>query len=379
MASSVGRPSIQVNVEEVEDMKKTGMTMTEITQIMGISRSTLYRKLEDSSLIGYTDISDSELDDLAIRYKSTHPHDGERMLIGYLRSQNVHVQRWRIRQSILRVDPEGVRERSVKLIQRRSYHVKGPNHVWHMDGNHKLIRWKFVIHGAVDGYSRLVTFLTCSTNNKASTVLDSFVTVVHKHGVPLKIRTDLGGENVDAWEYMINYHGNESCVITGSSVHNERIERLWRDVSRSVIIPFKEMFINLEDDGILDVQNETDLFCLHEVFCSRINVSLNQFISSWNSHPLTSENNRTPLQLFSLDNSESDSSDSDSDSSRHLPTSEPAVEVATLSFIPCVFLHSQVKVLSALPSRNQGRDIFERVARLVGTHVANGCSDCFFL
>jgi len=92
-------------------------------------------------------------------------------------------------------------------------------------------------------------------------VLDSFVTAVHMHGVPLKIQTDLGGENVDAWQCTINYHGNEGCVMTGSSVHNERVERLWRDVSCSVIIPFKEMFINLEDDGILDVQNETDLFC----------------------------------------------------------------------------------------------------------------------
>ena len=73
------------------------------------------------------------------------------------------------------------------------------------------------------------------------------------HGIPKKIRTDLGGENVGAREYMINHHSNESCVITGSSVHNERIERLWRDISRSVIIPFKQMFINLEDDGILDV------------------------------------------------------------------------------------------------------------------------------
>jgi len=58
-------------------------------------------------------------------------------------------------------------------------------------------------------------------------VIDSFVTAVHMHGVPLKIWIDLGGE----MEYMINYHGNESCVITRSSVHNERIEQLWLTLS----------------------------------------------------------------------------------------------------------------------------------------------------
>ena len=45
--------------------------------------------------------------------------------------------------------------------------------------------------------------------------------------IPKKLRTDIGRENVNVWDYMIDYHsGNESCIIIGSSVHNERIERL---------------------------------------------------------------------------------------------------------------------------------------------------------
>ena len=112
------------------------------------------------------------------------------------------------------------------------------------------------------------------------------------YGVPKRLRTDMVGENIDAWEYMIGHHGgNDNYVILGSSVHNVRIERMWRDVSRSVITPFKERFTSLKDQEILDVDNEIDLFCLHEVFAHRINASLNDFVSSWNSHPLTSENN----------------------------------------------------------------------------------------
>lgn len=120
-----------------------------------------------------------------------------------------------------------------------------------------------MIHGAVNGYSRLLTFLKCSTNNRASTVLKSFVTATQKYGIPKRIRTDMGGENVDAWEYMISHHGgNDNCVILGSSVHNERRERMWHDVSRSVIIPFKERLASSEDHEILDIDNEIDLFCL---------------------------------------------------------------------------------------------------------------------
>lgn len=381
-ASNVGRPSLHIDLEKVEDMRNIGMSMKKISETLGISRSTLYRTLEDSDLIGFTEISDHDLDELVIRYKQNHPHDGERMLIGYLRSQNVHLPRSQIRECIHRVDPSGVRARSMKVIQRRSYYVKGPNSVWHMDGNHKLIRWKFVIHGCVDGYSRLITFLKCSTNNRACTVLESFVTAIQNHGLPRRLRTDLGGENVDCWEYMINHHGgDETCIITGSSVHNERIERMWRDVSRSVITPFKERFVSLENQGILDVSNDLDLFCLHEVFTHHINASISDFLSSWNSHPLTSENNQTPIQLFCLGN-DSDSSDSDNSSSstvlRQLPTPQPAVEVSNLSFIPCVLLHTHVKVLATQPSASQGCDIYQQVAHCVGIHVTNGCSDCRF-
>ena len=57
MASSsiVGCPSLQVNLEEDESMRKCGMSMTKISEIVGIRRSTLYRALEGSEWIGYTD------------------------------------------------------------------------------------------------------------------------------------------------------------------------------------------------------------------------------------------------------------------------------------------------------------------------------------
>jgi len=61
-----------------------------------------------------------------------------------------------------RVDPEGIviRALQLKVTHRIFYHVRGPLALWHMDGNHKLIRWGFVIHGAIDGYSRKVMYLS---------------------------------------------------------------------------------------------------------------------------------------------------------------------------------------------------------------------------
>ena len=101
------------------------------------------------------------------------------------------------------------------------------------DGNHKLIRWKFVVHAGIDGYSRMVVFCKCSSNNRASTVLDAFLGGVRLYGLPSRVRSDQGGENTLVARHMLETRGvDRRSMITGSSVHNQRIERLWRDLFR---------------------------------------------------------------------------------------------------------------------------------------------------
>ena len=59
-------------------------------------------------------------------------------------------------------------------MKRRVHHVSSPNDVWHIDGNHKLIKWRFVVHGGIDGYSRMITFMECHSNNRAESMFLSF-------------------------------------------------------------------------------------------------------------------------------------------------------------------------------------------------------------
>ena len=78
-------------------------------------------------------------------------------------------------------------------MQRRVYSVET------IDGNHKLIRWKLVVHGGIDGKTRTIVFLHCASNNLAATVLRHFQCAVNQCGLPDCVRTDRGGENVDMW------------------------------------------------------------------------------------------------------------------------------------------------------------------------------------
>ena len=149
-----------------------------------------------------------------------------------------------------------------------------------MGTHHKLIRWRFVTQGGIDGYSRTLVFLSCSDNNRAITNLAAFVQAVHCYGLPEKVRTDLGGENVYIWSYMVEQHQSNSAVITGSSTHNERIERMWRDVFCCVAEIFYDMFHGLEGNNKLDPLNEVDVYCLHFVFLPRINQALKSFAES---------------------------------------------------------------------------------------------------
>ena len=84
--SGFGHPPLGVDMERVKTLRRIGLSLTEISKRLKISRSTLYRHLENTDLVGYTDIRDSNLDDIIVSYKRIHPHDGERMLIGHLRS-----------------------------------------------------------------------------------------------------------------------------------------------------------------------------------------------------------------------------------------------------------------------------------------------------
>ncbi|XP_033124664.1 uncharacterized protein LOC117122989 [Anneissia japonica] len=164
-----------------------------------------------------------------------------------------------------------------------------------------MFRWRFVVHGCIDGYSRAVVYLRCNTDNTSSTVLSCFKDAVGSWGLPSRVRGDMGVENRDVARCMLDHPKRgpgRSSYITGKSMRNSRIERLGRDVFQAVLSIFQDLFHDMEEDGILVPDNTLHLFCLHYVYRPRINNMLDRFVQSWNHHKQRTANNRTPIQLF---------------------------------------------------------------------------------
>ena len=151
---------------------------------------------------------------------------------------HVPVARERIRESIHCVDPGGVessREATTCRIRRRVYFSPHPLHTWqHVDGNHKLVRWRIIIHACIDGFTRFCLYLRGSDNNRAYTVAHHFADATEVAGsFPTRIQTDSGVENTKVWDAMHRLTGLGS-VITGSSVHNQRVKCFNREINRHV-------------------------------------------------------------------------------------------------------------------------------------------------
>ena len=134
-------------------------------------------------------------------------------------------------------------------------------------------------------------------------MLSAFTAAVEEYGTPSRIRIDKGGENALVSLYMIEHPErgpDRHSMIAGRSVHNQRIERLWRDLYSGCVCLFYNFFYFLEEIGLLDVSSTLDLYALHFAFLPVIQTQLYIFQDGWANHSLRNERHRTPLQLWIL-------------------------------------------------------------------------------
>jgi hypothetical protein len=138
----------------------------------------------------------------------------------------------------------------------------------------------------------MIVYLKASTNNRACTVARLFREAVDRYNLPSRVQSA---------RLMLTERGlNRGSIITVTSVHNQIIERLWRDVNRVVVSHFLNIFLYLESVQWLDPDDKVHLMALHTTYMPIINRAIKEFMNQWNNHPLSTESNISPRQLWAL-------------------------------------------------------------------------------
>lgn len=118
------------------------------------------------------------------------------------------------------------------------------------------------------------------------------------------------GKRSGTWLLHLGTVSTRTCRKSGAhlylyefvlrSVHNVRIERLWRDLTAGVGYKWKLFFQDLECNGDLNPDVEGHMWLLHHLFLDAINTDLLEWAESWNSHVMTVPNQRqrSPKDMF---------------------------------------------------------------------------------
>lgn len=124
-----------VDIDQVCELRSIGFKWIQISRMLGVSRTTLYRKRREAGIsdtFNFSSISFENLKGKVVEIKNRLEGCGERMIMGCLKSQGIFVQRSRLRQAIHEVDPFETTLRWCPQIKQKVYSVPGPMSLWHI-------------------------------------------------------------------------------------------------------------------------------------------------------------------------------------------------------------------------------------------------------
>lgn len=287
-------------LDHVEERLNRGEHFSPIATSLGLTRKALSGRLFNLGWEGvYHNLSPEECRDAIL---SVVPLDrggvnwGIRHVQSLLRRElKLRLPRQLVRDVLHAMQPGHMRRREVRLLFRGQYDVIEPMVLWHMDSYDKLAKWKFRIHGGIDGASHYVLWCEVATDKLATTIFKGYKAAVDLYGHPIRIRSDYAAEHNLVREDQERARPEVvKPFLTGSSVHNQRIEHFWGQVWKKTAWFYHSLFTAMCNHNLLDLNNVWHMSSLHMVFFPLIQDDVDRHIIAWNNHRVRkiSENGR---------------------------------------------------------------------------------------
>ena len=172
------------------------------------------------------------------------------------------------------LDPVGADTRKRWKLTPREYNSFGPNHTWHIDGYDNLKPFGIAIHGAIDGYSRRIFWLTLSSSNNPKVIANYYLCCIKELNlIPHVVRGNRGTLNVIVCGIQrllrrnhTDSQSKDKSFIYGYSTVSQRIESWWSQLFKSMTSWWITFFKYMVASGLFDISLNLYLQCLRFFF-----------------------------------------------------------------------------------------------------------------
>ncbi|KAK6442898.1 hypothetical protein LTR95_000913 [Oleoguttula sp. CCFEE 5521] len=225
---------------------------------------------------------------------------GKHRLAQFMRSRYNIVGREKLYAIARRDYPEVIEPRRQRAKRHRGkIIVPGPNYCLLMDGHCKLEKWGIQIYAAIDVYSRHIYIATAR----------------HNGTIPLRIRSDRGGETTlaAAAHFTLSKAARtkpdgtdlsiEDAFVPGTSKENVSIEMWWNQQTRATLGRWREFFDELSSTRLYIRDRLAHRLAFFAVYIPIIRTECLDFVDLWNYHRIRKQRgghivHGRPYQLY---------------------------------------------------------------------------------
>ncbi|KAI7967143.1 hypothetical protein MJO29_000420 [Puccinia striiformis f. sp. tritici] len=192
------------------------------------------------------------------------------------------------------LDPEGVDNRSKRILKHRVFHVPGPNFIWSSDGHNKLKKFGITLYGFINAWSRKILGIFVNvTNNDPRHIGYYYLQLVKSQGgIPRCTTTDRGTDTIHMAGHQINltaqynahYADPSTSHLFTKSTHNQKIECFWSQLMKQYNCELINQLFSAEENELYNKEDPLEKTLFIYLWVPLLQSGLDKWMSNYNNY-----------------------------------------------------------------------------------------------